>query len=178
MPPPPAPPPPLPPPPAPPSRTSQPNPTANPAPDSRETDNTVQQALARARQNQPPTGRPNPSVASAPQLGGSRQGDITASLSPLQQGAIGDRVRECWTKDAGALEIEKLTVQLIVTFDETGTARLAEVGDADRGRMGDPRFRAFAERAMRAVRDPKCANLPIPRNELGKVGKLTFRFNP
>ncbi len=130
------------------------------------------------RQTQPPTGRPNPAAAQGLQVGGSRQGDITASLSPQQTGAIGDRVRECWTKDAGALDIDKLTVQLIVTFDETGTARLAEVGDADRGKMGDPRFRAFAERAMRAVRDPKCANLPIPRNELGKVGVLTFRFRP
>lgn len=168
----------MPPPPAPPSRTAQPNPTANPAPDSREVDNTLARLRAQQRQTQPPTGRPNPSAASAPQLGGSRQGDITASLSAQQQGAIGDRVRECWTKDAGALDIEKLTVQLIVTYDETGTARLAEVGDADRGKMGDPRFRAFAERAIRAVRDPRCANLPIPRGELGKVGILTFRFKP
>ena len=87
-------------------------------------------------------------------------------------------MRECWTKDAGALDLDSLTVQLIVTFDEQGTARLAEVGDADRGRMGDPRFRAFAERAMRAVRDPRCAALPIPRDQLGKIGKLTFRFKP
>ncbi len=87
-------------------------------------------------------------------------------------------MRECWTKDAGALDIEKQTVQLVVTYDETGTARLAEVGDADRGRLGDQRFRAFAERAIRAVRDPRCATLPIPRNELGKVGTLTFRFRP
>ena len=168
----------MPPPPAPPSRTAQPNPTANPAPDSREVDNTLARLRAQQRQTQPPTGRPNPSAASAPQLGGSRQGDITASLSAQQQGAIADRVRECWTKDAGALDIETLTVQLIVTYDETGMARLAEVGDADRGRMGDPRFRAFAERAMRAVRDPKCAALPIPRSELGRVGILTFRFKP
>ena len=65
-----------------------------------------------------------------------------------------------------------------MTYDESGTSRIAEVGDADRGRMGDPRFRAFAERAIRAVRDPRCASLPIPRNELGKVGILTFRFRP
>ena len=134
--------------------------------------------MAQLRQNRPPTGRPNPPAATGPQVGGSRQGDITASLSAQQQGAIGDKVRECWTKDAGALDLERLTVQLIVTYDEAGTARLAEVGTEDRGRMGDPRFRAFAERAMRAVRDPRCASLPIPRGELGKIGTLTFRFRP
>jgi len=141
-------------------------------------DNTLARLRALQRQTQPPTGRPNPPAAAGPQVGGSRQGDITASLSAQQQGAIGDKVRECWTKDAGALELEKLSVQMVVTYDEAGTARLAEVGDADRGRMGDPRFRAFAERAMRAVRDPRCASLPIPRNDLGKVGTLTFRFKP
>jgi hypothetical protein len=169
----------VPPPPAPPSRTSQPNPTTNPTPDSRELSNTLERLRAQQRQTQPPSARPNPQAARAPTTGGSRAGDITASLSAQQQGAIGDRVRECWTKDAGALDLEKMTVQLVVTYDETGTVRLAEVGDADRGRFqSDPRFRAFTERAIRAVRDPRCASLPIPRSEMGKVGSLTFRFRP
>jgi len=168
----------VPPPPAPPSRTSQPNQTTNPAPDSRELSNTLERLRALQRQTQPPTARPNPPAAAGPQVGGSRQGDITASLSTQQQGAIGDKVRECWTKDEGQLDLEKMSVQLIVTYDETGTARDAVVGDLDRGKLGDPRFRAFAERAIRAVRSPRCASLPIPRNELGKVGTLTFRFRP
>jgi neural Wiskott-Aldrich syndrome protein len=67
---------------------------------------------------------------------------------------------------------------LIVTYDESGTVRMAEVGPDDRGRLNDPRFRAFAERAMRAVRDPRCASLPIPKSDLGHVGTLTFRFKP
>jgi hypothetical protein len=138
----------------------------------------MERLRALQRQTQPPTGRPNPPAAAGPQVGGSRQGDITASLSTQQQGAIGDKVRECWTKDEGQLGIETMSAQLIVTFDETGTARDVAVGDADRGRMGDPRFRAFVERAIRAVRSPRCATLPIPRNELGKIGTLTFRFKP
>jgi hypothetical protein len=44
--------------------------------------------------------------------------------------------------------------------------------------MADVRFRAFAERARRAVLDTRCATLPLPSAELGKVGKLTFRFRP
>ena len=158
--------------------TSQPNATKNPAPDSREVDNTLDKLRAQQRQTQPPTRKPNPSAATAPTLGGSKDGDITASLNATQQGAIGDKVRECWTKDSGALDIEKMSAQLVVTFDENGTARISEIGPADQGRMSDPRFRAFAERAARAVLDPRCASLPIPRTELGKRGKLTFRFKP
>ena len=87
-------------------------------------------------------------------------------------------MRECWTKDAGALDIDKQRVLLTVTTDATGVAHQAEVAGDDVGRMGDPRFRAFAERAKRAILDPRCANLPLPNNVLGKVNVLTFRFTP
>ena len=80
-----------------------------------------------------------------------------------QRGAIGDHVRECWTKDAGALDIDKERVLLTVTTDATGVAREAKVAGGDVGRMSDPRFRAFAERAVRAIMDPRCANLPLPQ---------------
>ena len=158
--------------------TSQPNITKNPAPDSRELDNTLDKLRALQRQTKPPTARPNPQAATAPTLGGSKDGDITASLNATQSGAIGDKVRECWTKDSGALDIEKMSAQLVVEFDEQGIAHVAEIGPADRGRLSDPRFRAFAERAARAVLDPRCASLPIPKTDLGKRGKLTFRFKP
>ena len=105
-------------------------------------------------------------------------GNDTAALTADQRGAIGDHVRECWTKDAGALDIDKQRVTLTVTTDAAGVARKAEVSGADAGRMGDPRFRAFAERAIRAVMDARCANLPLPPNALGKINELTFRFSP
>jgi outer membrane biosynthesis protein TonB len=160
------------------STTSQPNPTKNPAPNTRDLLNTLERLRALSQQEQPPTQRTNPVRGGAPQVGGSRTGDVTATLSAVQQGAIGDKVRECWTKDAGALGIESMSVQLIVTFDEQGVSHLAVVGPADQGRLSDPRFRAYADRAVRAVLDPRCSNLPIPKTDLGRVGQLTFRFKP
>jgi hypothetical protein len=175
----PVPPPPVPPPPAPRSITSQPQATHNPAPDTHELDNTLEKLRALQKQERPPVARANPLRGGAPDYGGSRTGDVTATLSAVQQGAIGDKVRECWDIDRGALGVETMSVQLIVTFDENGTARVAEFGPADSGRVGsDPRFRAFAERARRAVLDPRCANLPIPPSDLGRTGTLTFRFKP
>jgi hypothetical protein len=129
-------------------------------------------------QNSPPTRRANPDSSRAPVAGGRRTGDLTGRLTAAQRGAIGDKVRECWTKDAGALDLDKMSVQLIVTVDASGTARDAEVGPEDAGRLGDPRFRAFAERARRAVLSPRCSNLPIPPGDLGGQQKLYFRFKP
>jgi outer membrane biosynthesis protein TonB len=174
----PLPPPPAPPPPAPPSTTSQPNPTQNPAPNTEALENTLIKLRAQQKQTQPPRALPNPQQGGAPNGGGNPQGNDTAALSADQRGAIGDHVRECWTYDAGALGVDQMQVLLTVTTDASGVARLAEVAGADQGRLSDPVFRAFAERARRAVLDPHCADLPLPHNQLGKTNVLTFLFKP
>jgi hypothetical protein len=168
----------VPPPPAPPSTTSQPNLTKNPAPNSTSVENTLEKLRQQLAQTQPAKGRPNPRAGGQPNGGGNPLGNDTAALTADQRGAIGDHVRECWTKDAGALDVDKQRVLLTVTTDANGVARLAEVAGDDAGRMSDPRFRAFAERAIRAIRDPRCANLPLPNNVLGRINVLTFRFSP
>jgi hypothetical protein len=167
---------PAPPPPSPPSQTSQPNPTKNAAPDSRELNNTLEKLKALQRQAQAPTARANPAQGSS---GGSPTGTLTDKLTNEQRRGIGERVRECWTKDAGALDLEKMQALLVVTVDGEGVARHVDIAPEDRGRMSDPRFRAFAERAVRAVLDSKCASLPVPKTLIaGNRGELKFRFTP
>jgi neural Wiskott-Aldrich syndrome protein len=161
-----------------PSHTAQPYPTKNPAPESEALDNTLEKLRAMLRQQKPPTARYNPAQGGAPNGGGSPTGSDTAALTSAERAAIGDHVRPCWTTDPGALDLDKMQVLLTVTTDATGEVRAADVAPADQGRLADPLFRAFAERAVRAVLDPSCANLPLPPNMLGKVNVLTFRFMP
>ncbi len=141
-------------------------------------ENTLEKLRQQLAQAQPPKARPNPQSGGQPNGGGNPLGNDTAALSASERGAIGDHVRECWTKDAGALDIDKQRVLLTVTTDPTGVVRKAEIAGDDIARMADPRFRAFAERARRAVLDSRCANLPLPANVLGRVNVLTFRFSP
>lgn len=147
----------------------------NTTPGSSSVESTLDKLRQQLAQAQPPKARP---AGGQPNSGGNPLGSDTASLSATERGAIGDHVRECWTKDAGALDIDRQRVLLTVTTDAGGIARKAEVAGDDKGRMGDPRFRAFAERAMRAIMDARCANLPLPAKALGKVNVLTFRFSP
>ncbi|HJS86582.1 MAG TPA: hypothetical protein VJ779_14080, partial [Acetobacteraceae bacterium] len=95
-----------------------------------------------------------------------------------ERGAIGDHVRPCWTSDPGAPDLDRMSVLLTVTTDADGVVRQAGVAAADAGRLSNPSLRAFAERAVRAVMSPDCANLPLPPRMLGKVNVLTFRFSP
>ena len=164
--------------PPPPSTTSQPNATKNPVPESRELQNTLEKLRALQRQTEPPKNRYNPSQGGAPKGGGNPQGDATSQLTGDQRGAIGDSVRRCWTYDSGALGADKFRVLLSVTVGPDGVSRKAEITGDDIARMNDPRFRAFAERARRAVLDPQCANLPLPKTLLGQTTTLTFRFSP
>ncbi len=152
--------------------------TKNPATNSSSVENTLEKLRQQLAQTQPPKARSNPRAGGQPNGGGNPSANDTAALSADQRGAIGAHVRECWTKDAGALDIDKQRVLLTVTTDPDGIARKAEVAGADIGRMSDPRFRAFAERARRAILDPQCANLPLPNHVLGKINVLTFRFSP
>ena len=175
----PVPPPPIPAPPSPQSATSQPNPTKNPAPQSTALENTLEKLRSLQRQTQPPKARYNPQSGGAPNGGGNPQSDDTSALSAAQRGAIGDFVRRCWNTDPGMLDLDKMEVMLTVTTDGGGVVRRADVAPEDAGRVtGNTRLRVFSERAVRAVMDPNCANLPLPQTMLGQTRTFTFRFRP
>lgn len=174
----PVPPPPVPPPPSPQSATSQPNVTKNPAPESTALENTLEKLRSLQRQTQPPKARYNPPSTGAVGTG-NPQSDSTSALSLTQRGAIGDYVRRCWSTDPGMLDLDRMQVLLTVTTDAGGVVRLAKVAPQDIGRVsGDPRLRVFSERAIRAVLDPNCANLPLPQTMLGQTRDFTFLFKP
>jgi neural Wiskott-Aldrich syndrome protein len=169
----------VPPPPSPQSATSQPNPTKNPAPQSTALENTLEKLRSLQKQTQPPRARPNPQSGGAPNSGGNPQSDDTSALSAAQRGAIGDFVRRCWNTDPGMLDLDKMQVLLTVTTDGGGVVRRAVIAQEDEGRVGgNPRLRVFSERAIRAVLDPNCANLPLPQPMLGQTRVFTFRFRP
>ena len=175
---PPVPPPLTPPPPAKPSQTAQPNTTRNTAPDSSALEATLLRLKQMQRQQEPPKARPNPQAGGVPDSGGNPTSNDTDALSAAQRGQIGAHVRECWTKDAGAMNVEQMSVVLSVITDATGTVRVAQIGDEDRKKLSDPYFLSFAERARRAVMDVRCATLPLPSHMLGRNQNLTFRFRP
>jgi len=101
-----------------------------------------------------------------------------ALLTANVRGAIGDRLRECWTGDKTALNYDKQLVRLVVTTDATGTIRVANIAPSDASRTGDGVARAFAERARRAALDPQCAQLPLPGALKGQNHQFEITFRP
>jgi hypothetical protein len=89
------------------------------------------------------------------------------AISEDQRGAIADHVRACLFASLGVPENQRVVFN--PTTDANGIARRAEVNRVDIDRMNDPQFRAFADRAVRAVLDPRCAKLPLPASLLGRA---------
>ncbi|CAH2606379.1 conserved protein of unknown function (plasmid) [Rhodovastum atsumiense] len=134
--------------------------------------NTLERLRALQRQQQTERAAP------APMGNGDNPKGLSDRLSSSQLSAIGERIRECWSKDAGALDLEKMQAKLLVTVGADGVAREAMIAPEDRGRLNDPRFRVFAERAVRAALNPRCATLPIPKGLIGSVGIVRVTFRP
>ncbi len=158
-----------------PSHRTQPNKTANVAPDTSSLLATLEKFRADQPQTHPPRAHANPDQGGSP----SRAGDVTGQLGAGAQKAIGNEVRRCYAEDTEAKNYASFTAHLLVTVDAGGEARLVEFKPDTAARMAaDPGYRALAERARDAVLNPTCARLPIPANLLGRTQQLSFVFRP
>ena len=155
----------------------QPNPARNPAPDTGSLDSKLDRLRAQQASKEPSRAQPAPPRGGIPG-GGSPSGLDNALLTGDMRRAIGDRLRECWTGDRTALNYDKQTVRLVVTTDQTGTIRVADIAANDASRTGSGVARAFAERARRAALDPQCAQLPLPGALKGQNHTFEITFRP
>jgi hypothetical protein len=120
----------------------------------------------------------NTGDSSASPNNASPQDSTILTLSGADRDAIGNHVRPCWTIDAGAPGVSDFRVELTVTTDASGTVREATVASEDQGKLSDPLFYAYAQRAIAAVENYQCATLPLPAYDLGKLQTFTFEFSP
>ncbi len=153
--------------------TGQTPPVQRPEERSQSVLNTLERLRAQQQQQQtPPTARPNPAGAPA-QGGGAPTG--TASMTAAERSGVADKVSECFNVDAGAPGIRDIVVELRVEVDAGGNVRIVRPAG---GTPSDPRARMVYESASRALRDPRCNPLPIPRGGIAALNAATFRFNP
>lgn len=91
--------------------------------------------------------------------------------------AIRDQVAKCWSLPAGAKGAEDMIIEINVAVNRDGRVREARI--ADSGRMfSDPFFRAMAESALRAVKNPRCSPFKLPEDRYEVWKDLTLVFNP
>ena len=155
------------------STSTQPNPSRTTVDNSRTLEATLDRFRSRQPQTQAPARPYNPPRGGAVG-GGAVEGVDNAKLSASARGAIGDRIRECWTRDAGARDADQLSAILRIVTDAAGTVRDASIVRPGAGPAGI----AFAERARRAALDAKCNPIPLPTQLLGQNHTFEITFKP
>jgi hypothetical protein len=144
-----------------------------PAENSSSVQNTLERLRAAQAQNQAPNARASSAPGRPPAGGGAPTGNALLSQGEIR--GVADRISECWSVDAGMMDLDKIVVDLRVEIDAGGTIRNVR---AATGVPSDPRARAVFESARRALLDPKCSPLPIPREKMQSLSTSIFRFNP
>jgi hypothetical protein len=136
--------------------------------------NTLDRLRAAAQQQTAaPQSRPSTAAGRPAAGGGSPTGN--AQLSQGEIRGVADRISECWSVDAGMVGLDQMTVELRLDVDPTGMVRNVRPVN---GVPTDPRARALYDMSRRAVLDPKCNPLPVPREKIPALANTILRFSP
>lgn len=112
-------------------------------------------------------------VESAP----SQIAEIGQQLSVSELDALRYQLSQCWNVLAGAKFAEDLVVQVRAYVRQDRTLYRADV--LDRARYNsDSHFRAAADAALRALRNPRCTPLALPPEKYNQWKTIVINFDP
>jgi hypothetical protein len=97
-------------------------------------------------------------------------------LTTSERDAVIQQIEQCWNPPAGAKDAENLKPEFRVIMNEDGTVR--EAVQLNPERNSDPFFRAAAEAAGRALRNPRCQPLKLPPEKYDQWQTFTVTFDP
>lgn len=98
-------------------------------------------------------------------------------LTMSEEDALRAQLAQCWNVMAGAKYAEELIVAIKVTMNPDRTVRSASIADQLRYAR-DSHFRAAADAALRALRNPRCTPLKLPEDKFEEWKTITIRFDP
>jgi hypothetical protein len=96
---------------------------------------------------------------------------LPAKLTPEDTAAIVGHFKECLAQPIGRVPFE---IPVMVTTDEDGVVRKADVVADSSHRLTDTAFQQMAERLSNTLLSPACAKLPLDHTEQHR--KLAFRL--
>lgn len=102
---------------------------------------------------------------------------IGERMTISEMDALALQLRQCWNVLAGARYAENLVVELKLYMNSDGTLRQAVI--VNQMRYGtDSIYRAAADSALRAVRDPYCTPFKLPLEKYNDWKVINATFDP
>lgn len=102
---------------------------------------------------------------------------LSSHLTISEEDLLRRQIQQCWNMPIGARDAQNLIVEVLIDVNPDRTVQHAEI--VDQGRMmSDSFFRAAAEAALRALRNPKCSPLEVPPDKYEQWKRIDFTFDP
>jgi len=98
-------------------------------------------------------------------------------MTMSEEDALRRQLEGCWNFPAGAKDAEDLNVEIYMVINPDRTLRDARVVDTARYNR-DGFFRAAADSALRAVRNPSCSPFALPPDKYDVWKTTVVNFNP
>lgn len=99
------------------------------------------------------------------------------TLTATQIDLVRETIRPCWHFPAGLKDADTLVVDIKMELNQDGYVTSAKISDTSRLQK-DTNFKTAAESALRAVLDPACNPLPLPKEKYNEWKDLELSFNP
>ena len=103
--------------------------------------------------------------------------NIGDRLTMSEEDAIRAQITPCWNIPAGSKFAEDLAVEIRVFMNRDGSISNTRILDSSRYNR-DSHFRAAADAAERALRNPRCTPLKYPPGKYEEMKAFVFRFDP
>ena len=102
---------------------------------------------------------------------------LGTQLSMSELDALKYQISKCWNVPSGAKYAENLSVEIRLSINLDGTVTRATI--IDNGRYDrDPAYKAAADSALRAVRNPACSPLKLPADKYDRWKNTVLNFDP
>ena len=106
-----------------------------------------------------------------------QQGQVAETWTASELSAVSKQIGGCWNLLPGARDADLLTVELRIKVFPDRTVKSVDITDKFRYK-NDPFFRAAADNAVRAIRNPACSPLNLPPNKYDLWKDMIFNFDP
>lgn len=98
-------------------------------------------------------------------------------MTMSEEDALRRQLEGCWNVPLGAKDAQELRVEIFMVINQDRTLREAKIVDQSRYNS-DSFFRAAADSALRAVRNPSCSPFELPPDKYDVWKTVTVTFDP
>ncbi|MDR3424125.1 MAG: hypothetical protein P4M13_03475 [Alphaproteobacteria bacterium] len=124
-----------------------------------------------------PDAKPAPQTQSGTAAGTGSSSSFGSRLMITEEDALRRQIEQCWNPPIGARDAQNLIVEVVIDVNQDRTVADADIVDKMRY-ASDPFFRAAADAAVRAVRNPRCSPLILPEGKYDEWKRIDFTFDP